>query len=111
MSADQFAQYLVSGITQGAVYALVALGFTIIYAVTKVINFAQGEFVMLGGMLFYTLAHSAGIPLVPALVASVLAAAVIGALLYFLAIRTARKASVVSLIIITIGVSKFLLGL
>ncbi|MGB3128719.1 MAG: branched-chain amino acid ABC transporter permease, partial [Dehalococcoidia bacterium] len=58
MSADQFVQYLVSGLTQGSIYALVGLGFTIIYAVTRIINFAQGEFVMLGGMLSFTLAIS-----------------------------------------------------
>jgi len=111
MSADQFAQYLVSGITQGSIYALVALGFTIIYAVTKIINFAQGEFVMLGGMLSFTLAHSAGMPLVLSLPLSVLSTAVIGTILYILAIRTARKASVVSLIIVTIGAAILIRGL
>jgi branched-chain amino acid transport system permease protein len=111
MSLDQFFQYLVSGITQGSIYALVALGFTIIYAVTKIINFAQGEFVMLGGMLSFTLINAAGIPLVPSLILAVLSTAVIGAVMYILAIRTARKASVVSLIIITIGASIFIRGI
>ncbi len=110
MSSEQFFQYLVSGITQGSIYALVALGFTIIYAVTKIINFAQGEFVMLGGMLSFTLINAAGIPLIPSLILAVLSTAVIGAVLYMLAIRTARKASVVSLIIITIGASIFIRG-
>ncbi|MBU2009606.1 MAG: branched-chain amino acid ABC transporter permease [Chloroflexi bacterium] len=111
MSTEQFIQYLISGITQGSIYALVALGFTTIYAVTKIINFAQGEFVMLGGMLSFTLAHSAGMPLVPALLLSVLSTAAIGAILYTLAIRTARKASVVSLIIITIGAAILIRGI
>jgi branched-chain amino acid transport system permease protein len=111
MSADQFLQYLVSGLTQGSVYALVGLGFTIIYAVTRIINFAQGEFVMIGGMLSFTLACSAGIPLVPALLLSVLIAAAVGAIMYLLAIRTARKASVISLIIITIGAAIFIRGI
>ncbi|MBE0479879.1 MAG: branched-chain amino acid ABC transporter permease [Dehalococcoidia bacterium] len=111
MSGDQFMQYLVSGLTQGSIYALVALGFTIIYAVTRIINFAQGEFVMIGGMLSFTLAVSYGIPLVPSLLLSVLGAAVIGILLYLLAIRTARRASVVSLIIITIGSAIFIRGI
>lgn len=111
MSADQFVQYLVSGVTQGSIYALVALGFTMIYAVTRIINFAQGEFVMLGGMLSFTLARSAGMPLAPALILSVLIAALAGALMYILAIRTARRASVVSLIIITIGAAIFIRGL
>ena len=111
MSPDQFFQYLVSGITQGSIYALVALGFTIIYAVTKIINFAQGEFVMLGGMLSFTFINAMGIPFVPSLILAVLSTAVVGAVLYMLAIRTARKASVVSLIIITIGASIFIRGI
>ena len=111
MSADQFLQYLVSGLTQGSIYALIGLGFTIIYAVTRIINFAQGEFVMIGGMLSFTLACSAGIPLVPALLLSVLIAAAVGAIMYLLAIRTARKASVISLIITTIGVAIFIRGI
>ena len=111
MSADQFVQYLVSGLTMGSIYALVGLGFTIIYAVTRIINFAQGEFVMLGGMLSFTLAISAGLPLVPALLLSVLIATAIGALFYILAIRTAKRASAVSLIILTIGAAIFIRGI
>lgn len=111
MSADQFVQYLVSGVTQGSIYALIGLGFTIIYAVTRIINFAQGEFVMLGGMFSFTLAHSVGLPLAPALTVSVIAAAIIGALMYILALRPARSASVVSLIIITIGFAILVRGI
>jgi branched-chain amino acid transport system permease protein len=111
MSADQFVQYLVSGVTQGSIYALVGLGFTMIYAVTKIINFAQGEFVMLGGMLSFTLARSGGLPLAPSLIVAVIIAAFIGALMYLLAIRTAKRASVVSLIIITIGAAIFIRGI
>jgi len=110
MSADQFVQYLVNGVTQGSIYALIGLGFTIIYAVTKIINFAQGEFVMLGGLLSFTLARSAGLPLAPSLIVAVIIAAVVGALMYLLAIRTAKSASVVSLIIITIGAAIFIRG-
>ena len=111
MSSAQFVQYLVAGITSGSVYALVGLGFTIIYAVTKIINFAQGEFVMLGGLLSYILIHSAGISMVPALFLSILIAAAIGAAMYLLAIRSAKNASVVSLIIVTIGAAIFIRGL
>ena len=111
MSSAQFVQYIVAGVTSGSIYALVGLGFTIIYAVTKIINFAQGEFVMLGGLLSFTLIHSAGLPLVPALIISVLIAAAIGAIMYLLAIRPAKNASVVSLIIITIGVAIFTRGI
>ena len=59
---SQFLQFLFSGITVGATYALAALGFTLIYNASNVINFAQGEFIMLGGMLvFYFL--QAGLPM------------------------------------------------
>ena len=111
MSLDQFLQYLVSGLSQGSIYALVGLGFTMIYAVTKIINFAQGEFVMLGGMLSFILIESAGIPMAPALVLSIIIATAVGAVMYVLAIRSAKKASVVSLIIITIGAAILIRGI
>ncbi len=111
MSLDQFLQYLVSGLSQGSIYALAGLGFTLIYAVTKIINFAQGEFVMLGGMLSFVLIRSAGIPMVPALLLSIIIAVAIGAIMYVLAIRSAKKASEVSLIIITIGAAILIRGI
>jgi len=111
MSTDQFVQYLISGLTQGSIYGLVALGFTIIYAVTRIINFAQGEFVMLGGMVSFWLADAAGLPLAASAILAVAAAAAVGVVMYVLAIRPARHASVVSLIIITIGAAIFIRGI
>ncbi len=111
MASDQLLQYLFSGLTHGSIYALVGVGFTIIYAVTSIINFAQGEFVMLGGMLSFFLFASMGVPLPMAVILAIIVAAVVGALLYLLAIRSARQASVVSLIIITIGASIFIRGI
>jgi len=111
MSADQFVQYLIDGLSKGSIYGLVGLGFTIIYAVTRIINFAQGEFVMLGGMLSFIFAISHGLPLPLAAILSILVAAATGAIMYLLAIRTSRRASVVSLIIITIGASIFIRGI
>ncbi|WP_026620798.1 branched-chain amino acid transport system permease protein (plasmid) [Ensifer sp. WSM1721] len=103
-------QFLLSGITVGAVYALVALGFTIIYNASDVVNFAQGEFVMLGGM-FTVFAFEAGLPLPLAALLAIIATAAIGVALNKLAIEPARGAPVVSLIIITIGASIFIRGL
>lgn len=102
-------QFLLSGITVGAVYALVALGFTIIYNASDVVNFAQGEFVMLGGMIT-VFAHSAGVPLPVAALFAIVVTAVVGVIFNRLAIETARGAPVVSLIIITIGASIFIQG-
>jgi branched-chain amino acid transport system permease protein len=106
----QFLQFLLAGLTVGAIYALVALGFSIIYNASHVINFAQGEFVMVGGMCTVWLAN-AGWPLPAAVAAAVLLAALLGLALERLAVEPARGASVVTLIIITIGASILLRGL
>lgn len=98
----QFLQYAMSGLTVGAVYAVVGLGFTIIYNASGVINFAQGEFVMLGGMVT-VFAIAAGVPLPLAILLAIIVAALVGVLLHRLAIEPAREASPVVLIIITIG--------
>jgi len=109
MSA-QFLQFLLAGLTIGAIYALVALGFSIIYNASQVINFAQGEFVMIGGMATVSLVDI-GWPLPFAIAAAVLVAATVGLALEKFAVEPARGASVVTLIIITIGASILLRGL
>ena len=107
--SSQFLQFLISGITVGAIYALVGLGFSIVYNSSQVINFAQGEFVMIGGMATVFLI-AAGAPMPLAVVLAVLLAVVIGFALGKFAIEPARGAPVVSIIIITIGASIFLRG-
>jgi branched-chain amino acid transport system permease protein len=104
------AQYLATGLTVGAVYALVALGFSIIYNASGVINFAQGEFVMIGGMSAVSLVAT-GLPLAVAVPLAVAATTLAGLALEKLAVEPARGAPVVTLIIITIGASIFLRGL
>ena len=106
----EFLQFLFSGLTVGAVYALVALGFTLIYNASDVVNFAQGEFVMLGGMVTVFTA-AAGVPLPLAALVAIGTAIVVGLLLHRLAIEPARGASAVTLIIITIGASILLRGI
>ncbi|MBR1221221.1 branched-chain amino acid ABC transporter permease [Bradyrhizobium sp. U87765 SZCCT0131] len=105
----ELVQFLMSGLTVGAVYALVALGFTLIYNASDVVNFAQGEFVMLGGMVT-VFVSAAGVPLPLAALVAVAATIGVGLLLYALAIAPARGASPVTLIIITIGASILLRG-
>jgi branched-chain amino acid transport system permease protein len=104
-----FVQFTVSGLTIGAVYALVALGFTLIYNASEVVNFAQGEFVMLGGMLtvFLTMA---GMPIQLAALLAVVITVAIGVLVHVLVIEPARGANAVTLIILTIGVSLVIRG-
>src|SRR5215204_3583077 len=103
-------QFLFSGLTVGAIYALIALGFTLIYNASDVINFAQGEFVMLGGMVT-VFAAAAGLPLPLAALLAIMVAVALGLLLHKFAIAPARGASAVTLIIITIGASILLRGI
>ena len=105
-----FLQFIFSGLTVGAVYALVAVGFTLIYNASDVVNFAQGEFVMLGGMLTIFFGY-AGVPVPLAAVLAVLITTMVGLALYRFGIAPARDASAVTLIIITIGASIFLRGM
>jgi len=88
----------------GSIYALISLGFNVIFRTTGVLNFAQGEFVMIGGV-FAAWLHGKGMPLPVALAGGVLGAGLVGVLVDFLAIRPARQARPVILIIITVGVS------
>lgn len=105
-----FLQFTFSGLTVGAVYALVAVGFTLIYNASDVVNFAQGEFVMLGGMLTIFLGY-AGVPTPLAALLAVLITTIVGLALYQFGIAPAGDASAVTLIIITIGASIFLRGI
>jgi branched-chain amino acid transport system permease protein len=106
---SELLQFLISGITVGAIYAAIALGFTLIYNASGVVNFAQGEFVVIGGMTAAALI-GAGVPVWIAAPLAVIAGMLVGILLYRLAIRPAGQAPLVSLIIITIGASIFLRG-
>jgi branched-chain amino acid transport system permease protein len=103
MNIELFFQYLVAGMTYGTIYAIVAIGFNIIYNTTGIINFAQGEFVMLGGMIAVSL--NPFLPLPSAIIAAVLLTMIIGALVEIIFIRWLVKPSVLRMIIITIGLS------
>jgi branched-chain amino acid transport system permease protein len=103
MFLELFFQYLVAGLTYGTIYAIVGIGFNIIYNTTGIINFAQGEFVMLGGMTAVTL--HAFLPLPLAILGSVLITMAVGGLIEVVFIRWLVKPSVLRMIIITIGIS------
>jgi len=106
---DQLLQFLISGLTVGSIYALVALGFSIIYNASDVVNFAQGEFVMIGAMSAIFLLHD-GLPYPVAVFCAISITVLVGLALDKLAIEPAKNATVVSTIIITIGASIFLRG-
>ncbi len=101
MSFDLLLQYFFSGLTYGSIYAIIAIGFNIIYNSTGIINFAQGEFAMLGSMIAYSLAsHMA---LIFAVIIAVLATACIGSLIELIFIRSLIKSNLTQINIITAG--------
>jgi branched-chain amino acid transport system permease protein len=103
MSPELFIQYIFAGITYGIIYAIVAIGFNIIYNTTGIINFAQGEFVMLGGMIAISMNSFMPMPL--AIAVAVLITMAAGALIEIIFIRWLENPSVLRMIIITIGIS------
>lgn len=108
-AAGQFLQFLFSGLTVGAMYALAALGYAIIYNASHLVNFAQGEFIMLGAMVA-AVSVEAGLPLPVAIVLGVLVPTIVGALMERLAIRPAHAAPHITLLIITLGVGIMIRG-
>lgn len=119
---DQLIQFLVSGITVGSIYALIALGFVVIYNVTGIINFAQGEFAVYGAFCAITVFQKTrllsgnvqvdwGWPLPLVALFGVVVATILGLLLYRVGIQPARNASILSMIIITIGAALVMRGL
>lgn len=107
---SQMVQLLFSGLTIGAIYALIAVGFVVIYNVTGILNFAQGEFAMLGAFVSISLVNL-NVPLWLAIVLSIVIVGAVGGIFERTAIHTARKSSLTTLIIITIGMSIVLRGL
>ncbi len=103
-------QYVISGLTIGVIYAMVAIGYNIIYSVTEIINFAQGEFVMLGGLFATFFVGTIHLPIAVAFTCAVLATGCVGFAMERFVINRAKNSSVLSLIIITIAVSILLRG-
>ena len=110
-NTEQIVQYVLSGLSNGAIYALIGFGFAVIYDATGIINFAQGEFVMLGGMLTVFGIGALGLPLAAALALAIVLATVTGAVFERLAIRPLSNANPLGLVIITIGASILIRGL
>ncbi|MBW2036573.1 MAG: branched-chain amino acid ABC transporter permease [Deltaproteobacteria bacterium] len=108
--ASQLLQYIITGVTIGSIYAMVAIGFNIIYNVTEAINFAQGEFVMLGGLVMVFFRVTLKLPVLFSLPLTISVVMAVGILLDRIAIRPIRKPTVLSMVIATIGASFFIRG-
>ncbi len=108
---NQIAQYLLSGLSTGAIYSLIGLGFAIIHNATGIINFAQGEFVMLGGMFTVFFLTVLNLPFLISVILSIAASTLAGVVFERFAIRPMKNASPISLVIITIGGSILIRGI
>ncbi|MES0396260.1 MAG: branched-chain amino acid ABC transporter permease [Syntrophobacteria bacterium] len=102
---NQLPQFLVSGITSGSIYALIALGFGIIHNATGIVNFAQGEFVMLGAMTMISFTRGVGMPVFVAFPLAVLIVMGVGWLMEIGPVRRARSNNILILVMITVGAS------
>jgi branched-chain amino acid transport system permease protein len=105
-----FSQQLLNGLTQGGTYALIAIGYTLIFGVLEIINMAHGEVFMIGAMAGYALVTLLGWGLVPALLGGMIGAALVGAVLEFTALRALRRKGISNLapLISTIGLAMVL---
>jgi branched-chain amino acid transport system permease protein len=108
---QEFLQYLFSGMTNGAIYAVIAIGFSMLYNSTELINFAHGEFVMLGALGLVTFWSGFKLPLPIAFILTVICVSGAGLLFERFAIRTVSKPQPIVLVIITVGASIFLRGI
>jgi len=106
-------QYLLNGLPIGAIYALIALGYSLIYASAGVLNWAQGDMAMLGAYVAYTLSRIVGLGFLPSMVAAMACAALVGALIERGILRTLRRrgSPAINLIIATLGISMILRNL
>lgn len=96
-------QLLISGISQGCVYGLIAMGFVLIYKATEMVNFAQGDMMMLGAYLAYTWINLAGLPFAAGLVATIISLAIIGVLIERTLLRPMIGEPPFAVLMITIG--------
>jgi branched-chain amino acid transport system permease protein len=108
--SEQIAQYVITGLTIGAIYAIVAMGFNIIHNATGIVNFAQCEFISFGGMFMYTLVVLFKAPMLVAFLISMGGVTLIGILIERGPIRFARSKEIIVLIFLTIGLSGTLRG-
>lgn len=107
----EFFQYLIGGLATGAVYGLIALGFVLVFKSTDVFNFAQGDLLMLGAYVTVTALVSFHLPLGPAMLVSLVVAALVGLLIQQLIIRRMLGQPLLTVVMVTIALSLMIRGL
>lgn len=103
-----FISYLVNGISLGSVYAIIALGYTMVYGIAKMLNFAHGDVIMIGGFVVFTAVSGMGLPPILGVLISVAVCTVLGVVIERIAYKPLRGASKLAVLITAIGVSYFL---
>ena len=106
-----FIQTLISGLSLGSIYALIALGYTMVYGIAKMLNFAHGDIIMIGAYAGIIAVGQMNLPPLAAVLLSILICALLGVLIEFLAYKPLRQAAPLSVLITAIGVSYFLQNL
>ncbi len=103
-----FLQHLINGVYIGAIYAIIALGYTMVYGIAKMLNFAHGDVIMVGAFMSYTVTSSYGVPVIPSILIAMVICTLLGILIEGLAYKPLRGASSLAVLITAIGVSYFL---
>ena len=99
-----FINYLINGISLGSVYAIIALGYTMVYGIAKMLNFAHGDIIMVGSYVVFITTHSMGMPVFLSVLLSVIVCTVLGIVIERVAYKPLRDASPLSVLITAIGV-------
>lgn len=104
----EFLQQLINGLSLGSTYALIAIGYTMVYGIIKLINFAHGEIYMIGAFTGFFVATNLGLSFIPTLAIAMVVSAIVGIIIEKVAYRPLRKSPRITLLITAIGVSLFL---
>ena len=104
----EFLSYLITGISLGSIYAIIALGYTMVYGIAKMLNFAHGDVIMVGAFVVYYACNQADIPVVLAIIISMAVCTVLGVVIERFAYRPLRSATPLAVLITAIGVSYLL---
>lgn len=103
-----FISYLLNGISLGSVYAIIALGYTMVYGIAKMLNFAHGDVIMIGSYIAFVAINNMGLPIPVSILLSVVVCTVLGMAIERIAYKPLRHASKLAVLITAIGASYFL---
>lgn len=103
-----FLSYLINGISLGSIYAIIALGYTMVYGIARMLNFAHGDIIMVGGFVIFTIVSTMGMPPLLGILVAVAACTVLGVVIERVAYKPLRRASSLAVLITAIGVSYLL---